>query len=228
MSNPKPHHKKCHEDSAVIWDLPLRLFHWSLSVAVVGAVATSKVGTAFWHEKMGLTVLGLLVFRIIWGFIGSYHARFANFLVRPKQVMAYLKGRLSGNRDHVAGHSPTGGYATMVLILVLLVMAILGSMSHDNILYEAPLARYVGAFSDNARYYHHLLEKVVYAVVGLHVVAIIFYRLVLKIGLTKDMVGGGRDASRPPLRRAHQIGGVVLLLAMVGLAQSLGLMGDRF
>ena len=83
MSNKKEIYKH-----GVIWDLPLRLFHWGLVLAVLGAVISSKNGMMFWHEKMGLTVLGLLGFRIIWGFVGSHHARFSNFLVSPSKVVA--------------------------------------------------------------------------------------------------------------------------------------------
>jgi cytochrome b len=215
-------------DHGLIWDLPLRLFHWGLVIAVIGAIASAKNGFTFWHEKMGLTILGLLGFRIIWGFAGSYHARFVNFMVGPHRVVSYLKARFAGGRGHEPGHAPTGAYATLALIVVLAVMASLGTMANDDILYEGPLASYVGEFSDDATKYHHLMEKLVFLVIALHLLAMIVYRYILKISLVPAMVHGGHDASRPRPSPAVQIGGVILLLVMVAAAQSLGFLGNRF
>ena len=219
---------KADEKIGVVWDLPLRFFHWLLVCAVIGAVITSKNGMMFWHEKMGLTVLGLLGFRIVWGFVGTHHARFSNFVVRPQQVMTYLKLRLSGNKDYYPGHAPTGAYATLIIIAILLTMASLGTMANDDILYEGPLAAYVGDFSGDARRYHYIVEKIVYAVIGLHLIAMIIYRLFFKIRLVPAMIHGGKDANQSCPSMSHQIGGVVLLIVMIAAAQSLGLLGDRF
>ena len=220
--------KKAPQPHGVIWDLPLRLFHWLLVFAVIGAIASAKNGVMFWHEKMGLTVLGLMGFRIIWGFIGSHHARFSNFLVSPAQVLIYLKSRWQGNRDIHPGHAPTGAYATLVLIAVLSLMASLGTMANDDILYEGPLAAYVGSFSGEARQYHYIVEKFVYAVIALHLIAMIVYRRILKINLVPAMIHGGEDRSLPKISTRKQIGGIILLVVMISAAQSLGLLGDRF
>ena len=219
---------KADEKIGVIWDLPLRLFHWLLVSAVIGAVITSKNGMMFWHEKIGLTILGLLGFRIVWGFVGTHHAKFSNFVVSPKQVVTYLKLRLSGNKDYHPGHAPTGAYATLVLIAVLMTMASLGTMANDDILYEGPLAAYVGDFSGDARRYHYLVEKIVYAVIVLHLMAMIIYRIFLKISLVPAMIHGGQDAKQTRPSMVHQMGGVILIIVMIASAQSLGLLGDRF
>ncbi len=212
----------------VIWDLPLRLFHWALLVSVVGAIGSGKNGFMFWHEKFGLTIIGLVVFRIIWGFVGSHHARFANFMVGPKKVVSYIALRRRGDRSHIPGHAPTGAYATILILAVLLVMAALGTMSNDDILYEGPLAAYVGAFTHDARSYHHLMEKAVFFVIALHVIALVVYRLALKINLIPAMVHGGKDLNVMPISRGRQWAGLMLLVLAVLAAQSLGLLGDRF
>ena len=73
-----------------LWDLPTRLFHWLLVIAVVGAIVTVKLGGNWmlWHERFGLMVLGLIVFRVMWGFLGSSYARFSQFLVGPRRILA--------------------------------------------------------------------------------------------------------------------------------------------
>ncbi len=212
----------------VIWDIPLRVFHWALVLSVIGAIGSAKNGFMFWHEKMGLCIAGLVLFRIIWGFIGSHHARFQHFLVGPGAAMRYLRLRWQGNRDHMPGHAPTGGYATIIILAVLLVMAGLGTMAHDDVLYEGPLAAYVGAFSNDARSYHHLMEKAVFALIGLHLAAMAVYRIGLKINLIPAMVHGGRDEDVPSISNRRQWAGVGLMVVMVVAAQALGLLGDRF
>ena len=78
-----------------VWDLPLRLFHWSTVIAVLVAVITGEYGggaLADWHGRAGALVMGLLLFRLIWGFTGTTHARFANFFPTPARLASYLKG----------------------------------------------------------------------------------------------------------------------------------------
>ena len=214
--------------AAVIWDIPLRLFHWALLAATIAAFVTSKLGIMFWHEKAGLTILGLVSFRIIWGFVGSHHARFSNFMVKPGAVIRYVKSRLGGDRLAYPGHAPTGAYATLLILAIFGVMALLGTMANDDILYEGPLAAFVGDFTNDARQYHHLMERAVIAVVALHLLAIIVYRVALKINLITAMVNGGRDKTITPPTTGHQMLGLVIMAASIAAAQSLGLLGDRF
>ena len=82
-------------DRLVVWDLPLRLFHWGLMIAVIGNVVTAKMGRMDLHERAGLTVLALVAFRVIWGFIGGHHARFSNFIKSPVRVIAWLRDKPS-------------------------------------------------------------------------------------------------------------------------------------
>ena len=214
--------------SGQVWDLPLRVFHWSLAVAVFVAIGSAKNGVMYVHEKAGLTILGLVVFRLIWGLIGSHHARFSHFMTAPRSVLAYLQRRRQGDRSHTPGHAPTGAYATVMILLVLLTMAGFGTMANDDVLYEAPLAAYVGDFTNDARRIHHMIEKLVFLVIALHIVAIAIYRFKLGIKLIPPMITGGRDETVPKLSAGHQILGFVVMAVCIGASQSIGLLGDRF
>lgn len=213
---------------APIWDFPLRLFHWLLVLAVIGAIASGKAENWFVHEKMGLAILGLVGFRIIWGVIGGHHARFLNFPLRLSLLITYLRGRWAGDRLYHPGHAPTGAWATLLILVVLGAMAISGTMSNNDILFEGPLAAWVGENSDIATEIHETLELLVFGVIALHLLAIIIYRKWLKIKLVPAMITGGIDDQAPPISRIKQAFGVILLIAMVAGAESLALIGDRF
>lgn len=228
MSNTKDDLLSDADHAGVVWDIPLRVFHWGLVAATIGSVITSKIGIMFWHEKFGLTILGLIGFRVIWGFVGSHHARFRNFMVSPSAVLRYIKARVQGDKTYHPGHAPTGAYATILILAVFSTMALLGTMANDDILYEGPLATYVGAFTDDARRYHHLMENVIFGVIILHLSAMVMYRIALKINLIPAMVHGGRDKAVQPPSQTVQVMGVMLMITMVALSQSLGLLGDRF
>ena len=211
-----------------IWDMPLRMFHWLLAISVFVAIGSAKNGVMFVHEKAGLTILGLVIFRIIWGFMGSHHARFSNFMTGPRAVLDYLNRRRKGDRKHVPGHAPSGAYATLTILGVLLAMASFGMMANDDVLYEAPLAAFVGDFTNTARIMHHRIEKLVFLIIALHFIAIAIYRFKLGIRLIPDMVKGGQDNAVPAISTGHQIFGVALMALCVLGSQSIGLIGDRF
>ena len=178
------------EVGGMIWDLPLRLFHWLLAVAVIVSIGSVKNENMFVHEKSGLTILGLLGFRLVWGLIGSHHARFVHFVKSPGEVISYIRGRFAGNRDHQPGHAPSGGYATMAILLVLSVMASLGLMANDDVLYEAPLAAWAGEFTQPASFWHRRIEVLIFAIIVLHLAAIATYRFLLGQNLIPAMIHG--------------------------------------
>lgn len=220
-----------------VWDIPLRLFHWLLMLAVIGAIASGKTQNWFWHEKMGLTVLGLIGFRLIWGVVGTRYARFSSFRLMPRHVIDYIRSRLAGDKSHSPGHAPTGAWATILLLAVLGGMAGFGTMAHNDVLFEGPLAAITngygaGGFSDTATDWHNALEPVMFAMLAVHIVALLMYRIWLKINLVPAMITGGvtgdEEMSLKPFSKTHQITGVILLLAMIAAAQCLGLIGERY
>ena len=182
-----------------IWDLPTRLFHWLLTLSVVGLVFTGSVGGNWmaWHLWFGYGVLTLLLFRLVWGFVGGQWSRFGSFLYAPSDVLGFLRGRAP--LHHQAGHTPLGGLAVFALLGVLLAQVGSGLMSDDEIAFFGPLVRFVsGDTVSAATSYHKNVGKfIVFGLVALHVIAIVFYKLVRKQPLVKAMVVGTKTLPAP-------------------------------
>ncbi len=108
-------------DSIKVWDILIRVFHWSLAIFFVLAYLTGEGegSTEELHALAGYIIIGLLVFRIVWGFIGSKHARFTDFIYSPAEILAYLKGLFINKPKHYLGHNPAGG-AMIILMLIFL------------------------------------------------------------------------------------------------------------
>lgn len=160
-----------------VWDLPTRLFHIALALAVTGAIVTAKIGNAWmdWHVKLGITALALITFRVIWGFIGPRYARFSHFLCSPAKILRYFKVKPQLH-DQEPGHNPLGGLSVIAMLAVLGAQAVTGLFSNDEILTQGPLAQFVSdASSSLATGLHQFNEKFVYFFIALHLVAIVFY-----------------------------------------------------
>lgn len=178
-----------------VWDLPTRLFHWLLAACIIGLVITGSVGGNWmnWHLRLGYAVLTLLLFRLVWGFIGGHWSRFSSFLYAPSTLIAYLKGR--ARPEHTVGHSPLGSLSVFALLLLLAVQVGTGLMSDDEIAVFGPLVRFVsGDTVALATNYHKNVGKfIVFALVGLHVLAIAYYQWVKKQRLIRPMVTGDKQ-----------------------------------
>ena len=179
-----------------VWDWPLRLFHWLLALAVAGLVMTGQQGgeAMVLHARLGYAVLGLLGFRLVWGFVGSKTARFRHFLDSPAKALAYV--RLS--RDEKArwlGHSPLGAYAVLLMLSLLLAQVLTGLIADDEIAFTGPLAASVpGAWSAWATWYHKSIGKpALLLMIALHLSAIAYYAIVLRIPLLGAMIFGKRE-----------------------------------
>jgi cytochrome b len=174
-----------------IWDLPLRLFHWLLVVAVIGSFVSVKLGgnAMIWHGRFGYIVLSLIFFRLIWGFVGTRHARFAQFIKSPKAIFAYLK-----NPTETPGHSPLGAISVIVLLGLFLSQALAGLFASDDIAFDGPLVKYVAsAWVELLTSFHRLNEWVLLALVGVHVGAILYYKYAKKINLISAMITGDKE-----------------------------------
>ncbi|MRR50236.1 MAG: cytochrome B [Rhodocyclaceae bacterium] len=200
-------------DSRVrVWDLPTRLFHWSLLALVVAAFVTGEVGgnAMIWHGRAGLGILGLVVFRLVWGFVGSTYARFSHFVRGPGAIRAYLAGQWRG-----LGHNPLGALSVLGLLAVVAFQAGTGLFANDDIAFRGPLQALVSdAVSNQITGWHHLGKNLMIALVVLHVGAVAFYVRVKKHNLLKPMIlgwteGEGDDA---------QGGGIVPLLIALAVA----------
>ena len=179
----------------LVWDLPLRLCHWGLVIAVAGSFVTHEIGTtAFrWHVWFGYATLILVAFRIVWGFVGPAHARFGDFVRGPRAAWAYARGLFAREKPaaHVAGHNPLGGWMVLVLLAILLVQATAGLFANDEIINAGPLYGYVDTEqSDALSRLHRQLSDWILVAVGVHVAAAFVYLLVRRENLIGAMVTG--------------------------------------
>jgi cytochrome b len=200
-----------------VWDLPVRLVHWLLAGLIAFSWWSVHNHHTDWHIWSGCAILTLLIFRLLWGFVGSSTARFASFVRGPRAVADYIGGRWSG-----AGHTPLGALSVLAIFLAVIVQVGLGLISQDEDgLYMGPLARLVSSdTSDKARDLHELWFNVVLALIFLHVAAIIFYRLRGK-RLTKPMITGRAvlDPGTRPMRPAKWWLALICLAAALGIVR---------
>ncbi|MFN3984586.1 MAG: cytochrome b/b6 domain-containing protein [Rhodocyclaceae bacterium] len=201
-----------------VWDLPLRLFHWLLFGLVVAAIVSVKIGgTAMvWHGRFGHMIFGLIVFRIVWGVIGSDTARFTTFVRGPAAILDYLKGRWQG-----IGHNPLGALSVLALLGVIGFQATSGLFANDDIAFTGPLYRAVASdVSGQLTGWHKRMEWVIYALIALHVAAVLFYTLIRKDDLVGPMITGRKRVSshRAEPTRGGGVIAFVVALAIAGLA----------
>ena len=208
-----------------VWDLPLRTFHWGLVFCVFAAIGSAKADVMWAHERFGLTIMALVAFRIIWGFVGGHHARFVNFVRSPLAVMAYLRKSDDSKGSHPAGHNPLGAYSVLALLAIAGAMAGSGVFSNDGILFDGPLAHLVPDATNTASKVHHRLQFGVFALVALHIGAIIFYRWPKRQHLTSAMVTGrSQDAvtgADGGISLRHTLAGFALMIILLALAHAL-------
>lgn len=221
---PAPYSSAAAPRTVRVWDLPTRLLHWALAAAVVGLVVTAKTGTMDWHFRLGYTVMALLLFRLLWGFVGGRWSRFSSFVYAPGSVVAYLRGR--AHPDHLVGHNPLGAGSVFALLAVLLLQVATGLVSDDAITFTGPLASQVpSSWSSAATGWHKAQGQwLLIALAALHVLAVLFYVLVKRARLVRPMLSGDRPVARdhapPPSRddaRSRSLA-LVLFALCAGLA----------
>ncbi len=198
-SAPTPHSPKSRSSKPTrVWDLPTRIFHWALAFCVIGSFATGQTGGNLmeWHFRLGYCVLTLLLFRIVWGFVGGAWSRFSSFIYAPKHVLNYLKGK--NDPLHEVGHNPLGGLSVMAMLLFLGFQVATGLVSDDEIAAAGPLTRFLATANVQlATSYHVSIGKVILIVLALtHVAAILVYLFKKRENLIKPMLHG--DKMLPP------------------------------
>lgn len=177
-----------------VWDLPLRVFHWLFMAAIIGAIISGKAEQLWLHERFGMAVMGLVGFRLIWGFIGGRTARFAHFIKGPRRVLAVLGAMIARRPDSHIGHSALGGWAVLALLLIPLWMALTGSFSTDGILYDGPFAHLLPGRGELFSELHEGGEPLLFLIIFLHLVALAVYWFWLRKNLITPMVTGNRPA----------------------------------
>lgn len=172
-----------------IWDLPTRAFHWLVVLLIPAMWWTAKNDRMEIHILLGQLMLGLVLFRIFWGLIGSSTARFASFVKGPAAVLDYLRGTWRG-----IGHSPFGALSVVAMLLVLAMQVGLGLFATDKDgLNQGPLSHHVSFdTAETLADRHETMFNVLLVLIGLHLAAILFYLVVKRDNLVGPMVSGGR------------------------------------
>ncbi|MFD2234468.1 cytochrome b/b6 domain-containing protein [Phaeospirillum tilakii] len=213
-----------------VWDLPVRLFHWTLAVLFAVLWLSGHNGALALHLSAGTLLLTLVLFRLAWGVGGSFTARFTSFVRGPAAVLAYLRDHRAAGMWPGFGHNPLGGWSVSVLLGLLLLQATSGLFTTDDIATDGPLAWAVsGATVKTLSSLHRLGGWVLLGLAGLHVAAILYYRFGRDQDLITPMIGGDTEldpdiaaraeaAPHAPVTRALGLLILAALLVYGGLA----------
>lgn len=190
----------------LVWDVPVRVFHWALAASFLGAFVTAE--SERWrdvHVLLGYTVAGLIAFRLVWGFVGTRHARFAAFRYGPARVLFYLRSLLTRRPEHHVGHNPAGSWAIWALIALGL-----GTVASGHAVYES----LAGHWLEEA---HEFVAHAMLVVVAVHVAGVVASSLLHRENLVAAMLSGRKlghagDAIRSP----HRFVGGLLAAAVIG------------
>ena len=193
------------DSKRLVWDLPLRLFHWLLVASMVASYATAKLGFDWmrWHFYLGYWTIGLLVFRVLWGCLGPRHARFGSFIRRPSTIWLYLRNLFNKAGPRSVGHNPVGGLMVILMLLLVAVQAATGLFTSDDVAWTGPYNPAVSAATASAlAAIHDINFNIILGVIGLHIAAIVFYALYKKQNLVVPMLHGHLPAELVPEHQA--------------------------
>jgi len=213
------------EDKRLVWDLPLRLFHWLFAVSIFASWATAQPGSQWMkiHMRLGYWMIGLLLFRIIWGFVGPRHARFTSFLKGPTTVWGYAKG-LAGRAavaSESVGHNPLGALMVVAMLLLVALQVTTGLFATDDIVWTGPYYPSVsGGTAQRLTAVHHANFNLILTAIALHIIAIVYYTFVKRQPLVPAMVTGFKPAAAVPEHEA--IRGSQLIKAAIVIALASG------
>lgn len=183
-----------------LWDGPTRIIHWALVVLLGVSWWTAETGRLQWHLWSGYSILGLVIFRIAWGFVGSQSARFGSFVRGPAATLAYLKTLGARAPASAIGHNPVGAISVVVILLALAIQVATGLFAVDvDGLDSGPLS-YLVSFDTGrlAAKVHEISFTVLQILAAAHVIAVLFYLIYKRSNLIGAMITGGRTAERDP------------------------------
>lgn len=192
----------------LIWDLPVRLFHWMLTLLILGALAISLLvdDSSPWypyHSVLALIAAPLIVLRVMWGFVGTRHARFWSFLFSPKAVVKYFVDALRWRETRHAGHNPGAAYFVILLMVLPLLLVLSG--------YQ------LGQGNKQVKEFHEILAYVLLGVIGVHILGVILHTLRHKELIAVSMIDGKKQAEpAQAIASSRPIVGLVFLLIALG------------
>ena len=219
--------------SVLVWDLPTRLFHWLLAGAVAVGLVTGFLAPEAWlgvHMTVGYVVLGLLSFRVIWGFFGSEYSRLASFAYPARRVIEHLRGLMLLRPPHYLGHNPSGAVMIFALFAVLAALVVTGLIELAGEEKQGPLAGVVGyALGNGAKPVHWVLASLLLAMIALHLAGILVGTWLLEEPLVRAMITGRKpipaEAPLPRPRPARPVKATLwLLLTAMSAAAGIALL----
>ena len=200
--------------SRLVWDLPVRATHWMLVLAVAGCWATHYAGVEWfnWHRRLGYVVLVLVTIRVVWGFVGTRHARFAGFLCGPRVMLQFLRGDTAAT----VGHNPLGALSVIALLAVLLLQALTGLFANDEIMNAGPFYGWIAPqLSNRISAVHGASSNLQLALIALHLAAVAWYVRARGQPLVRAMVTGRKPADLVPPAEEIASSRTLLALALV-------------
>lgn len=206
----------------LVWDLPLRIFHWLFACTVIASWYTSDQDNDLieLHMQLGYFALGLLIFRVLWGIVGTKHSRFTSFVPSPNRLFSYIKNWRNKKDVITAGHNPLGSLMVILMIILISLQAISGLFINDDIYSSGPYYDSVSKEVEQVMMFlHHNIFDYMIAAIVLHLLAIAYYERVKKQSLILPMITGKKLASK--VSKTDEITHSklwVALVIMVGIA----------
>lgn len=193
------------KQTILVWDVPTRAFHWLLVISFAGAWLTSESERLqMIHYAFGYSACALVLFRLVWGFVGTRYARFTQFIKGPKQIFSHFKDALGGNQHATVGHNPAGGLVMVALMLIILLIGLSGYLS---------VKEFLGDFMSGA---HEAIASIALALVIVHIAAAIIMSLLQRENLVRAMVTGKKlGLPEQAIRFPQYLVGILLVLGWV-------------
>lgn len=193
------------QQPVLVWDLPTRIFHWLLVIFFVGAILTQESEKwRLFHVTFGYSMVGLVIFRLIWGFIGSKYARFTEFVRSPQDVLDYSLKTVSGKGRRYIGHNPLGSVAVLIMLFLILLIGLTGYIVFNDL------------SSEWVNELHEFFGNLLLAIVGIHIGGVFLSGLKHRENLIKSMITG-KKLGESSQSISHNYWWVAILL-IVGVA----------
>ncbi len=200
----------------LVWDIPTRFFHWLLVASLLAQYATAEwfENAIQWHFYIGYFTLFLVVFRVLWGFVGTHYARFNSFVTGPRDVANYVMTLFNKHSASSVGHNPLGGWFVIVMLVLVAVQAVSGLFMTDDIFLDGPYRQLADketlALMNTL---HHLAFDILLYVIALHIAAVIFYGVYKKQKLVPAMVHGKKESKTAGISDSRLV--IALLVALL-------------
>lgn len=209
-----------HLKKVLVWDIPTRLFHWLLVLAIVAQWATAELGDDFmeWHFYIGYFTLGLIVFRLFWGIVGSRYARFSDFIKSPTTIWRFTTSLFKKTPSNYIGHNPLGGLIVPLVLVLIAMQAITGLFATDDVLYSGPyLSTVSNEWQETLDWLHHKTFDAITLVIVIHLLALIWHKVFLKHNLVAAMFHGKKIARERNAITSSKLGLALVLIVVIGV-----------